>query len=143
MKVTVVLAVKSDKKSLMRFYKQQNYSAGLLGLDNVYIIKHQQEIIAAVIISALEKGNSQLFLHGLVTKQEYRHKQLATKLLQHIQIEHYSQQIICFAQQHLANLYQQNGFEQVTAHQLHQPLLMRYLSYKKTNKDLLVFSQNN
>jgi len=139
MKPSITTASKRDKKSLMRFYKQQFYSAGLLGLDSVYIIKDEQEIIGAVIISAIEKSNNQLFLHALVIKQEFRHKKLATRLIQHVRLHHEKQQLFCFAQEHLAHFYQQNGFSQVSEHLLLQPLLRRYSRYKKTNNMLLVF----
>jgi len=143
MKIIISQATKADKKSLMRFYKQQNYSASLLGYDHTYIIKYEQEIIGGVIISALEVGNPQLFLHALVIKEAYQKKGLASQLLKHA-LGHYSdQQLFCFAQINLSHFYQKNSFSQVTEHQLLQPLLVRYLSYKKTNNKLLVFRCNN
>jgi len=142
MTVTITTANKSDKKSLKRFYKQQSYSAGLLGFDCIYIIKNKQEIIGAVIISAIEENNAQLFLHALVIKQAFRQKKFASQLIQHALLQHTNQQVICFAKEQLANFYQLNGFSQVTEQQLLQPLLMRYSSYKKTNNTLLVFKCN-
>jgi len=139
MKISITTANKTDKKSLMRFYKQQSYSAGLLGFDRVYIVKDEQEIIGAVIISAIEENNPQLFLHALVIKQEFRQKKLATQLIQYVRRHHNNQQLFCFAQEELAHFYQQNGFSQVAEHLLLQPLLMRFFRYKKTNNMLLVF----
>ena len=140
MEVSITTASKSDKKSLMRFYKQQSYSAGLLGLDQVYLVKNPQGIIGAVIISALEKDNPQLFLHGLVIKQEYRQQKIATQLIQHALSLHVHQKIICFADKELCHFYQNNGFNITTENELLDPLLFRYLRYKKTNNGLLVFS---
>ncbi|NQZ23015.1 MAG: GNAT family N-acetyltransferase [Colwellia sp.] len=142
MKISITTAIKSDKKSLMRFYKQQHYSAGLLGFDNIYIIKHEDVIIAAVILSALEKDNPQLFLHGLVVDNKFHHQGLASELLQYAQGIHSSQSIVCFANNDLCELYQKNGFELSNEKRLLTPLLLRYLQYKKTNNKLLVFHSN-
>jgi N-acetylglutamate synthase-like GNAT family acetyltransferase len=129
MNTVIITASKSDKKSLMRFYKQQGYSASLLGYDDTYMIKYSGEIIGAVIISGLEENNPQLFLHALVIKQEFRQKKLASQLIQHVLLQHANQSIICFADESLSYFYQINNFSQVTKHQLLEPLLKRYLSY--------------
>jgi N-acetylglutamate synthase-like GNAT family acetyltransferase len=142
MNTEITIASKSDKKSLMRFYKQQSYSASLLGYDNTYVIKYSSEIIGAMILSGLEENNSQLFLHALVIKQEFRQKKLASQLVQHALFQHANQSIICFADESLSNFYQINNFSQATDDQLMTPLLTRYLGYKKTNNTLLVFSRN-
>jgi len=139
MKKTITTAIKSDKKSLMRFYKQQQYRAGLLGFDTVYIIKHEGVIIAAVILSALIKDNSQLFLHGLVVDKNFLHQGLASDLLQYSQNIHSAKSIVCFANNELSELYQKNGFALSNEKKLLSPLLARYLQYKKTNNALLVF----
>ncbi len=139
MNLSITTAIKTDKKSLMRFYKQQHYSAGLLGFDNVYVIKREEEIIAAVILSALEKDNPQLFLHGLVVDKKCHLQGLASQLLQYALGTHSTKSIICFASVDLYALYQQNGFVLSDEKQLLTPLLSRYLQYKKTNNALLVF----
>jgi N-acetylglutamate synthase-like GNAT family acetyltransferase len=141
MQITIVTATKSDKKSLMRFYKQQHYSAGLLGFDHTYLIKSSSEIIGAVIVSAIVENNPQLFLHALVIKQAHRQKKLATKLIQHALLQHYHQNIFCFADETLHYFYHLNGFDQIAQSQLQQPLLRRYLGIKKTNNTLLVFQR--
>jgi len=131
MNTIITTASKSDKKSLMRFYKQQSYSAKLLGYDTTYLMKYSGEIIGAVIISGLEENNPQLFLHALVIKKELRQKRLASELIKHALFQHASQQIVCFANGSLTHFYQINGFSQITEHQLLQPLLIRYLSYRR------------
>ena len=158
MNTIITTASKSDKKSLMRFYKQQSYSASLLGYDNTYMMNYSGEIIGAVIISALKENNPQLFLHALVIKKEFRQKRLASELIQHALFQHVTQQIVCFAEESLTPFYHKNNFSQVTEHQLLEPLLKRYLGYrrslpsmalrhtvhpehKKTNNELLVFSR--
>ena len=141
MNTVISTASKSEKKSLMRFFKQQGYSASLLGYDNTYLMKYSGEIIGAVIISGLEKNNPQLFLHALVIKKEFRQKKLASQLLEYALCQHATQQVICFADETLTHFYQLNNFSQLTQHQLLKPLLRRYLGYKKTNNALLVFSR--
>ncbi|MBA6265666.1 GNAT family N-acetyltransferase [Colwellia sp. Bg11-12] len=141
MQITIVTATKSDKKSLMRFYKQQHYSAGLLGFDHTYLIKSSSEIIGSVIVSAIIENNQQLFLHALVIKQAHRQKKLATKLIQHVLLQHYHQNIFCFANETLRYFYHLNGFSQIAQSQLDQLLLKRYLGIKKTNSTLLVFQR--
>ncbi|TWX55687.1 GNAT family N-acetyltransferase [Colwellia hornerae] len=140
MKTTFSPATKSDKKSLMRFYKQQNYSAGLLGLDKVYLLKCSSEMIGAVIISTLAENNQQSFLHGLVIERAFRQKKLASQLLTFVVTQDKHQEIFCFADKTLSHFYQQNGFGQITQQQLPEPLLIRYLRVKKTKKNLLVFT---
>ena len=132
MDTVISKASKSDKKSLMRFYKQQSYSARLLGYDNAYLMKYSGEIIGAVIISGLEERNPQLFLHALVIKKDYRQKRLASELIKHALFQHTSQQIVCFAKGSLTHFYEFNGFSRITEHQLLQPLLKRYLSYRRS-----------
>ena len=90
MNTIITTASKNDKKSLMRFYKQQSYSAKLLGYDNAYLMKYSGEIIGAVIISGLEENNPQLFLHALVIKKEFRQKRLASELIKHALFQHAS-----------------------------------------------------
>jgi len=159
MNTEITTASKSDKKSLMRFYKQQSYSASLLGFDDIYLMKYSSEIIGAVVISGLEESNPQLFLHALVIKKEFRQKKLASQLVQHALFQHANQPMICFADKSLTNFYKINNFSQATDDQLLTPLLTRYLSYrrsltsmalrhtvhpehKKTNNTLLIFSRN-
>lgn len=133
-------ATKSDKKSLMRFYKQQSYSAGLLGLDNVYLLKDTSEIIGAVIISTLSKNSQQSFLHALVIERAFRQQTLASQLLTFAFTQHQHQEIFCFADETLNHFYLQNSFEKISEHQLPAPLLVRFLRVKKTKKNLLAFT---
>ena len=46
-----ILANKADKKSILRFYKDNHYSARFIGYDSCYLIKENDNIIASVIIS--------------------------------------------------------------------------------------------
>jgi hypothetical protein len=55
----IFLAEKSDKKIIKRFYKLQRYSASYIGLDHCFYICQGQNIIAAMIISQMNKSNDQ------------------------------------------------------------------------------------
>lgn len=47
----VIVAKKNDKKSILRFYKENHYPARFIGFDHCYLIKVDDNIIASVIIS--------------------------------------------------------------------------------------------
>ena len=65
-------------------------------------------------------------------KKEFRQKRLASELIKHALFQHATQQIVCFADESLTHFYQKNNFNQVTEHQLLEPLLKRYLSYRRS-----------
>jgi N-acetylglutamate synthase-like GNAT family acetyltransferase len=137
---TFSLATKSDKKSLMRFYKQQSYRAGLLGLDNAYLLKYSSDIIGTVIISTLLENSQQSFLHALVIERAFRKQTLASQLLTFACTQHQHQEIFCFADETLNHFYLQNGFEKISEQQLPEPLLERFLRVKKAKRNLLAFT---
>ena len=55
-----MMARKSDKKSILRFYKKYNYSARFIGFDTCYVIKENHNIVASVIISQGPKPSDHL-----------------------------------------------------------------------------------
>ncbi|WP_206486405.1 GNAT family N-acetyltransferase [Thalassotalea sp. G2M2-11] len=137
----IILADKTDKKSVLRFYKQQHYSARYLGFDHVYIIEYDNNIIAAVMVSNIKPNANVSLLHALVVDKAYQRQGLATKLLQHVFKHHGT--IICFAQPFLAPLYQSVAMATLTLAQIEQQLspelYLRYLAYKKSQPKLQVF----
>ncbi|WP_448564019.1 GNAT family N-acetyltransferase [Thalassotalea ganghwensis] len=130
-------ALKSDKKALMRFYKQQHYSANLMGLDSVYLIKVHQVIIAAVIVSYLHKDNQIGFLHGLVVDNNYHRQGLAQQLLRKCTDSHH--QLVCFVKPELAHFYQQNEFKLGQLTDLSLDLAQRYSAYQNKWPELNIF----
>ena len=133
----VQIAVKSDKKTIKQFYKRQHYSASFMGFDTVYFIKHNDAVIAAVIISQIKKCNSQYFLHALVVDKQYRNCGLATQLLKYHHI--HAQQITCFAATQLKELYLNANYYLASSKQLNETNFLRYQQYQKSKPNLQVF----
>jgi len=133
----IIKAEKTDKKDIKRFYRQQNYSAGFLGLDHCYLVRFEQKIIASVIVSQITPENNQHLLHALVVDGQYRQKGLASTLLRHA-IKLY-QPLVCFAGADLATLYTQAGFKRAESNDLSQTLNLRFQAYRKKINDLMIF----
>lgn len=134
---TITKANKSDKKEILRFYKQQHYSARFLGFDQAYYIKKNEAIIACVITSKITEYNHQTFLHALVIDKDYFHQKLASRLLKYCVRQHPT--LICFADISLAPLYLQNGFVPTSTKNLSEILQQRFNSYSFKNKQLQAF----
>jgi GNAT superfamily N-acetyltransferase len=137
----ITKAEKSDKKAILRFYKYQHYSASFIGYDHCYFIRHNQTIIAAMIVSKIALQHRHYFLHALVVDKQFQHQGLATQLLQHAIIQH--QPLICFADESLSAFYTQNHMLKLTDIQktenLPEHLLLRYKVYQNKQSQLKVF----
>jgi hypothetical protein len=136
----IVKALKQDKKHLLRFYKQQRYSARFIGFDHTYMVKNNHEIIAAVIVSALTEQSPQFFLHALVVAGSFKKQGIANLLLKHVQQHHNN--IICFASPPLAPLYTGRNFTVINEEQLSYQLINRFQRYKNTKPCLAIFHYN-
>ncbi|MDO6428711.1 GNAT family N-acetyltransferase [Thalassotalea sp. 1_MG-2023] len=137
-------ATKADKKTIKRFYKTHGFAASFMGYDSCYIIKqNDDEIIAAIIVSQLVKGNQQALLHGLYVSCKYRNEGLATKLLEHCIIKH--KILVCFANNNLQELYQKVGFsmlqEKEVEQHLNTSLITRFNHYQQNQPFLRAFIQ--
>jgi N-acetylglutamate synthase-like GNAT family acetyltransferase len=134
----IFLAEKSDKKTIKRFYKLQRYSARYIGLDHCFCISEGPDIIAAMIISQINKSNDQYLLHGLVVDKNFQHQGLALALLDKACTNFTN--LVCFADSELSSLYLKANFTQVESHFLSVELFERYHQYQKTKKHLIIFS---
>ena len=139
MTLAIQKAQKTDKKDLLRFYKQQQYSARFLGYDQAFFIKtnNNSHIIAAVIISTINEHSPQTLLHALVVDKKHRHQQLASALLQHCISQRLT--LVCFADKALTRLYINNGFSAVAPTTLTVELQQRFVSYHTKNTHLMPF----
>lgn len=162
----VIIAKKTDKKSILRFYKENHYSARFIGFDRCYLIKVDENIIASVIISQGNKlqqvdpstehdsNNSYLnfppnktpyLLHALLVAPSYRRLGYAEHLLSHAIINH--QPLICFAQESLRELYLNNGFIHIEDNLFSQCLpadfYSRFQQYSKNKPELRAFVHQN
>ncbi len=155
----VIVAKKNDKKSILRFYKDNHYPARFIGLDRCYLLKVDNNIIASVIISQGNKSqqldpsiasNSELnlqqskvpyFLHALLVTPKYQRLGYGEYLLKHVMMKH--QPLICFAQESLSQLYLNNGFTNITGNVFNQclppDLINRFQRYSKKKPDLKAF----
>ncbi|ARD42860.1 GNAT family N-acetyltransferase [Colwellia sp. PAMC 21821] len=113
---TVVKATKADKKSVLRFYKAQRYSASYIGQDHCYTVKVDNRIVASAIVSGGQEADNFWLLHGLVTNKAEQGKGLASLILQTIvndvnalEKKRY-EKIICFADSALQQFYKKNQF---------------------------------
>ena len=127
------VATKSDKKSIKRFYKQQQYPGSFMGNDTCYIAMHDGQLIGCAIVSELEGVR---FLHALVIEVTYRNQGIASRLLKMLS-KH--PPIICFADISLSHLYLSNNFKQISMESLPLPLAKRYSSYKQKKSDLAIY----
>ncbi|WP_286235575.1 GNAT family N-acetyltransferase [Thalassotalea sediminis] len=139
---TLYLAQKSDKKAIMRFYKNQHYSASFMGYDHCYLLKdNNDDIIASVIVSTLTERNTQALLHALVVKADHQGLGLAKTLLEHCIRQHAT--IVCFAAPNLKTLYTKVGLSMLPDNQIEQHLnevlSCRYRSYQKQQPLLNAF----
>jgi hypothetical protein len=145
----VVKAVKTDKKDILRFYKNQQYAASFIGHDQCYIVKIDQCIIASVIISAGQNPGNFWLLHGLVTDKAQRGKNIASFILHAIVSDKNERKqaryknIICFADKALKAFYSSNHFilyntsEDIA--QLPVEFKQRLIRYRERNKYLHCF----
>lgn len=144
-----VLALKSDKKALLRFYKNNRYSAKFIGGDRCYLIKADNTIVASVIVSSgqseqhdSDKTPVQYLLHALLIAPAYQKQGLASSLLKHALNEQPA--LVCFAKTTISQLYLNNGFSSVSQTFIKQHLqpefLKRFRQYTKQQPELTVFS---
>ncbi|REL27235.1 N-acetyltransferase [Thalassotalea euphylliae] len=153
-KQSTQLSLCGHNPSLKQFYRSQRYSAKFKGYDQAFIITdtvleeknrqeqaHEQQIIAAVIISQLQLAHSQALLHALVVNKQHQKQGLAKQLLNY-SLNHCSlpvTQTVCFANANLAKLYQACGFAFGTECELTSLLRDRYISYSKHQPELKIF----
>lgn len=145
----VVKATKADKKNIMRFYKNQRYSASYIGKDQCYIVKVNSIIIACAIISAGQENDDFWLLHGLVIDKVQRGKSIASLILQTItadkdEFTHLRyEQIICFADIGFQAFYQSNNFISYNINEDTAPLptefKQRLNRYREKQKNLHCF----
>ena len=137
----ITLAEKSEKKSILRFYKSQQYSARFIGLDKCYLVKNDGNIIASVIISKIHPDNQQYFLHALVVDKHFRQQGIAHELLAKVMANY--RPMVCFCQSSLRFFYQECGWQLVSLTQLDRQLTeyisIRFHRYQKNGAELEVF----
>lgn len=126
MNLSIAAAEKSDKKAILRFYRQQRYSARFLGDDVTYIARRDEQIIAAVIMSY---KSSTPFLHAMLVCKTQRCQGIAQALLALLLPQF--PELYCFCENDLAPFYQKFGFHQIQSNTLPHELRARFIAYQK------------
>lgn len=134
MTIEFIIANKTHKKAIKRFYKTNHYSASFIGNDVCLLARIEQQIVAAVIVSQV---NSSYWLHALVVAPNYRAQGIARQLTNALQTTYRT--LYCFASKKLEPFYLRLGFGQINPHELPEELTSRYLSYLSTKQQLLAF----
>jgi len=140
-KLIIQKSVKTNKKKIKRFYKNNNYSASLIGYDETYIITIEEEIIGSVIISYQNQNNNCALLHALLINKNHRNNSYANQLIETVRKQHHY--LVCFTERKLIKLYKQNGFIECDVNEIPSFLSNRYQSYLKKNTDLIILIYNN
>ena len=143
---TVLKALKTDKKNIMRFYKTQQYAASFIGQDHCYIVKIGNQVIASAIISAGQESGDFWLLHGLVIAKIQRGNNIASLIIQAIINDKNElaksryEKIICFADKKLQWLYKSNNFINYNTHdeidKLPKEFKQRLTRYRKKQQNL-------
>ena len=139
--ITYAIYLKENKKLLKRFYKANHYSASFMGLDHTYVVSLNNTIIGCVILSYLDKTNTIAFLHALFISPIHRHKGYAHCLIEYACKHH--EQIICFADSSLDQLYTKSKFIEGSIEKLPAVILKRFTTYLSKHKNLRIYFRSN
>jgi len=119
--VNFSIASKDEFYEIKHFLKRHNtYSANRT--DIIYTIRTENKLIGLARLITIDDDNNTLWLRGLFIDEAWRHKGLATSLLNYLyknQIEPLeTKSIVAFAEPHLKQLYQKNNYAEVTMEHL-------------------------
>ncbi|MEA1988755.1 MAG: GNAT family N-acetyltransferase [Pseudomonadota bacterium] len=122
------IASKDEFYEIKHFLKRHNtYSANRT--DIIYTIRSGNKLIGLARLITVDDDNNTLWLRGLFIDEAWRHKGLATSLLNYLhknQIDSLqTTNIVAFAEPHLKKFYQQNSYTEVTMEQLPSSLKKR------------------
>lgn len=129
---------KTDKKSILRFYKTSGYSASFMGYDSTYWLLSHNEIVGSVMLSYIEESNTYALLHGLFISPSLRNQHLGYELVSYVLTLH--TKVICFADESLTAFYNKLGLYVTNNEEIPECMQGRYSSYIKKNKNLKIFS---
>lgn len=130
---------KEDKKTTLRFYKAQGYSASFMGYDYTYWVKQDDNIVGSVIFSYINKNNTCALLHALYIDPNYRFNNLATHLIDYAANIH--NHMICFADISLDMFYKKSSFIESPQNNLPECFNNKFIAYQQRNKKLKVYER--
>jgi len=121
-----------------RFYKQCRYSAKANRSDEVYVLRLQGQIVAALRLSS--KPEQHLFLRSMCVHPEHRRKGLGAALLKALGPVLAAQPVYCFPFSHLEVFYENAGFKrqvpESVASFIHDP----WASYCRQGRDIIIMT---
>lgn len=122
------IASKDEFYEIKHFLKRHNtYSANRT--DIIYTVRSDKKLVGLARLINIDDDSNALWLRGLFIDEAWRHKGLASSLLNYLyknQIESLqTKSIVAFAEPHLRKFYQINNYTVVTVEQLPPSLKKR------------------
>lgn len=123
-------------RPINQFYRSQKHKGSASGDDQVFIIEHDEKIVAAVRLVPYE---GYFWLRGLYVDKALQGQKLGTHLLKFID-QHISKPIYCFPYLHLDHFYTQAGYQHVGAAQMPDSIAQLYERYNRKGQGILAMA---
>ncbi len=120
-----------------QFYKKQKHKGSASGDERVFIIEHDNDIVAAV---RLVPFDDYYWLRSLYVEKTRQGQSLGSQLLAYVH-EHIHHTIFCFPYLHLDHFYQQAEYVLVTPDNLPQNLEQLYQRYNRKGRGILAMAK--
>lgn len=121
------------------FYKKQKHKGSASGNERVFIIEHDDNIIAAV---RLVPYDNYYWLRSLYVEQSKQGQSLGSELLSFVH-QHIHQTIYCFPYLHLEHFYQKAGYELMSEEQMPQAIHQLFTRYQRKGQGILAMAKYN
>ncbi len=125
-------------RAVNRFYRSQKHKGSASGDERVFVIYHQEDIIAAV---RLVPYQGYYWLRSLYVNSELRGQKLGSQLLTQVQ-QNIELPIYCFPYNHLLSFYQQAQYQLLEPVQMPQPLQQLYNRYSGKGTAIICMGLN-
>jgi len=123
-----------------RFYKDCRYSAKANRSDEVYVLRHDGKIVAALRLSL--KLEQHLFLRSMCVHPEYQRKGLGAALLKALGPVLAQQPVYCFPFTHLEGFYGNAGFERKSPESVASFIRDPWASYCRQGRDIIIMTRS-
>ncbi len=134
-------------RAVNKFYRSQKHKGSASGDDRVFIITHQEDIVAAVrLVPYQDQDQNQdyYWLRGLYVKSELRGTGLGQQLLAFVKqklAQQIEQPIYCFPYTHLEHFYQKSDYKLLSPQELPVPLLQLFNKYSGKGEGIICMVQ--
>jgi len=123
-----------------RFYKDCRYSAKANRSDEVYVLRHDRKIVAALRLSL--KLEQHLFLRSMCVHPEYQRNGLGAALLKALGPVLAQQPVYCFPFTHLEGFYGNAGFERKSPESVASFIRDPWASYCRQGRDIIIMTRS-